>query len=85
MQLHQLSSLRLNTPPPPLHDTRAAHNTDHQVTVPYARTEYYLRSFLPRYSRLWNSLVRQTDLHLTTSMQVFKTGVNVWLQMQQPL
>ncbi|KAG0725741.1 hypothetical protein GWK47_038033 [Chionoecetes opilio] len=52
----------------------------HQVTVPFARTEHYLRSFLPRYGRLWNTLVRQTDLHLTTSMHAFKSGVNAWLQ-----
>jgi len=80
MHLPQLAALRLN-PPAPL-PNRAAYNNEHQVAVPYARTEHYLRSFLPRYSRLWNTLVRQTDLHLTTSLQVFKSGVNVWLQVE---
>ncbi|KAG0698538.1 hypothetical protein GWK47_026019 [Chionoecetes opilio] len=80
MQLLQLVALRLNPRAPLSHATRAAHNIDHQVTVAFARTEQYLRSFLPRYGRLWNTLVRQTDLHLTTSLHVFKLGVNVWLQ-----
>ncbi|KAG0719999.1 hypothetical protein GWK47_049350 [Chionoecetes opilio] len=74
MQLLQLAELRLNPRARPSHSTRAAHNIDHQVTVPFARTEHYLRSFLPRYGRLWNTLVRQTDLHLTTSMHAFKSG-----------
>ncbi|KAG0700304.1 hypothetical protein GWK47_025622 [Chionoecetes opilio] len=77
-QLLQLAELRLNPRARPSHSTRAAHNIDHQVTVPFARTD--LRSFLPRYGRLWNTLVRQTDLHLTTSMHAFKSGVNGWLQ-----
>ena len=85
MQLPQLAGLRLDSPAPTLHATRAAHNTDHQVIVPFARTEYYLRSFLPRYSRLWNTLVRQTDMYLTMSLQVFKTNVNNWLQGQPHL
>ncbi|KAG0723280.1 putative RNA-directed DNA polymerase from transposon BS [Chionoecetes opilio] len=75
MQLLQLAELRLNPRARPSHSTRAAHNIDHQVTVPFARTEHYLRSFLPRYGRLWNTLVRQTDLHLTTSMHAFKSDV----------
>ncbi|KAG0712288.1 hypothetical protein GWK47_018835 [Chionoecetes opilio] len=80
MQLLQLAELRLNPRARPSHSTRAAHNIDHQVTVPFVRTEHYLRSFLPRYGRLWNTLVRQTDLPLTTSMHIFKSGVNGWLQ-----
>ncbi|KAG0720079.1 hypothetical protein GWK47_049232 [Chionoecetes opilio] len=79
MQLLQLGELRLNHGQA-LHSTRVAHNIDHQVTVPFARAEHYLRSFLPRYGRLWNTLVRQTDLHLTTSLHAFKSGVNHWLQ-----
>ncbi|KAG0721637.1 hypothetical protein GWK47_046083 [Chionoecetes opilio] len=74
MQLLQLAELRLNPRARPFHSTRAAHNIDHQVTVPFARTEHYIRSFLPRYGRLWNTLVRQTDLHLTTSLHAFKSG-----------
>ncbi|KAG0711251.1 hypothetical protein GWK47_021017 [Chionoecetes opilio] len=47
MQLLQLAELRLNPRARPSHSTRAAHNIDHQVTVPFARTEHYLRSFYP--------------------------------------
>ncbi|KAG0721335.1 hypothetical protein GWK47_006394 [Chionoecetes opilio] len=80
MQLLQLAELRLNPQARPSHSTRAAHNIDHQVTGPFAKTEHYLRSFLPRYGQLWNTLVHQTDLHLTTSLHAFKLGVNDWLQ-----
>ncbi|KAG0712243.1 hypothetical protein GWK47_018917 [Chionoecetes opilio] len=71
MQLLQLAELRLNPRAPPSQASRAAHNIDHQVTVPFARTEHYLRSFLLRFGRLWITLVRQTDLHLTTSLHVY--------------
>ncbi|KAG0698463.1 hypothetical protein GWK47_026042 [Chionoecetes opilio] len=47
MQLLQLAELRLNPRARPSHSTRVAHNIDHQVTVPFARTEHYLRFFLP--------------------------------------
>ncbi|KAG0719362.1 hypothetical protein GWK47_007296 [Chionoecetes opilio] len=82
MQLLQLAALRLNPRAPPSHATHAAHNIDLQVTVPFVRTKHYLRSFPPRYGRLWNILVRQTDLHLTTSLHVFISAVNVSLQAQ---
>lgn len=85
IQLPQLAALRLNPPVPQPHATRGTLNSDHQVVVPYARTENYLRSFLPRYGRLWNTMVRQTNLHLTTSMQVFKSCINVWLQGEIPM
>ncbi|KAG0717051.1 hypothetical protein GWK47_055227 [Chionoecetes opilio] len=81
MQLLQLAELRLNPRARPSHATRAAHNIDHQVTVPFARTEHYLRSFLPRYGRLWNTLVRQTDLHLTTSLHAFKSALPVFVEL----
>ena len=75
-----LSPLRLQPPPTPVHSTRGAEDADQQVAVPFARTELYLRSFLPRYARLWNGLVRHTSIHHSTSMQQFKTKVNLWLQ-----
>ncbi|KAG0718083.1 hypothetical protein GWK47_053173 [Chionoecetes opilio] len=80
MQLLQLAELRLNPRARPSHSTHAAHNIDHQVIMHFARMEHYLRSFLSRYGRLWNTLVRQSDLHLTTSVHAFKSGVNAWLQ-----
>lgn len=75
-----LTPLRLDPPPTPVHATRGTRNRDHQLTVPFARTEYFLRSFIPRYSRLWNNLVECTDLHQITTLHLFKTQINIWLQ-----
>ncbi|KAG0724822.1 RNA-directed DNA polymerase from mobile element jockey [Chionoecetes opilio] len=74
-----LAAIKLPRPPPPLHSTRVAPHRQEQVNVPFSRTEHHLRSFLPRYGRLWNQLVHQTDLHHHASLQDFKRGVNSWL------
>ena len=75
-----LSSLRQPWAAPHSHVTRDSHTRDQQqLTVPFARTETYLRSFLPRYTRLWNSQVRQTDIHQTAALQAYKSAVNKWL------
>ncbi|KAG0725585.1 hypothetical protein GWK47_038367 [Chionoecetes opilio] len=81
LNLHtpHLAAIKLPRPPPPLHSTRVAPHRQEQVTVPFSRTEHHLRSFLPRYGRLWNQLVHQTDLHHHASLQDFKRGVNSWL------
>ncbi|MPC12838.1 hypothetical protein E2C01_005551 [Portunus trituberculatus] len=57
-QTPHLAPLRLPPPPIPTHDTCTAGLIDHHltVTVPFARTESHLCSFLPRYSRMWNQL-----------------------------
>lgn len=75
-----LTVLRLHPPPMPVHATRAASDRDHQLTVPFARTECCLRSFLPHYSRLWNHMVCRTELHHSITMHHFKSRVNAWLQ-----
>ncbi|KAG0719745.1 hypothetical protein GWK47_049877 [Chionoecetes opilio] len=51
------------------HTTRTAATRDHQLIVPFARTETSLRSFLPRYTRMWNRMVQQTQLHSTSSLR----------------
>ncbi|XP_050715616.1 uncharacterized protein LOC126998200 [Eriocheir sinensis] len=66
-----LAALRLPAPPTPIHSTRAAPHRQEQVAVPFSRTEHHIRSFQPRYSRLWNQLVRHTDLHHRASLQDF--------------
>ncbi|KAG0718189.1 hypothetical protein GWK47_007822 [Chionoecetes opilio] len=60
LNLHtpHLAATKLPRPPPPLHSTRVALYRQEQVNVPFSRTEHHLRSFLPRYGRLWNQLVR---------------------------
>ena len=77
LQTSHLSSLRLPPADNTRQDTRGGHGRQHQLRVPFARQEYHLRSFLPRYGRLWNHLVRNTSLHHATSL--FKSQVNVWL------
>ena len=74
-----LASLRQPWAAPLSHATRDSRWRERQVTVPFARTETFLRSFVPRYTRLWNSLVRQTDHHLDITLQSFKSAVNTWL------
>ena len=81
-QTPHLAPLRLPPPSIPTHDTRTAGLIDHHltVTVPFARTESHLRSFLPRYSRMWNRLVQDTNIHHSTCLQAYKRGVNEWLK-----
>ena len=74
-----LAKLRQPWATPIPHATRDAHTREHQLTVPFSRTETFLRSFIPRYTRLWNTVVRQTDIHLAATLQSFKCAVNAWL------
>ncbi|XP_069987649.1 uncharacterized protein [Penaeus vannamei] len=75
-----LTALRQPWAQPHGHATRAAATGDDQLVVPFARTETFLRSFLPRYTRMWNHLVQQTQLHRTTSLHTFKSAVNAWIK-----
>nr|XP_027229081.1 uncharacterized protein LOC113820905 [Penaeus vannamei] len=67
-----LATLRLQPEVPSTYNTRNSHSRSHELHVPFARTETFLRTFLPKYSRMWNQLVRETDLQLSTSLQQFK-------------
>ena len=69
LQLHAASSS---------YNTRGAAVTGYELEIPFARTEQYLRSFLPKYSRLWNRMVQDIDLHPIKSMQQFKAAVHAW-------
>ena len=75
-----LAPLRPPTPPPPTHATRHAIFSQDLVTVPFSRTEHHLRSFLPRYSRMWNNLPHHPNLRHSASLQDFKREVNIWLR-----
>ena len=81
-QTPHLAPLRLPPAPVPTQNTRSAANEQHHhtVTVPFARTESHLRSFLPKYGRMWNTLTQTTRLHHSKCLQTFKTGVNEWLK-----
>ncbi|KAG0720794.1 hypothetical protein GWK47_047720 [Chionoecetes opilio] len=73
--LHSGSRGRHLTHTPPGTPTRGTNNS----LFPFARTETFSRSFLPRYSRLWNRIVRQIDIHQATTLHIFKCAVNAWL------
>ena len=75
-----MTPLTLPAPLPPSQATRSAPYREEQVVVPFSRTEHHQRSFLPHYSRLWNEMVRRTDLHHSNSLQHFKQGVNTWVK-----
>ncbi|XP_037790925.1 uncharacterized protein LOC119586288 [Penaeus monodon] len=79
VQTPHLSSLRLPAPQDSSYDTRGGRERQEQVRVPFVRTENHLRSYLPRYGRLWDHMVRNTSLHHATSLQQFKNRVNTWL------
>ncbi|KAG0726423.1 hypothetical protein GWK47_036623 [Chionoecetes opilio] len=67
-----LATLRQPWATPHSYSTRDAPQEDPQLIVPFARTETFFRSFLPRYSRLWNRVVRQTDMHQAATLHIFK-------------
>ena len=60
------------------YNTRQASTSGQELQIPFARTEQYLRSFLPRYSRLWNKVAQEIDLHQIHSMQQFKKITHIW-------
>ena len=75
-----LSALRLQQAASPTHNTRTSHSRSSELQVPFARTEQYKRTFLPKYSRLWNNMVQQTTYHNIESLQLFKSQIHRWLQ-----
>jgi len=79
-----LTSLRLPPADAPTYGTRNASNRVQEVQVPFARTELYLRSFLPRFSRIWNILAQQTNLLYLDTLQLFKSAVNAWRLQYEP-
>ncbi|KAG0722234.1 hypothetical protein GWK47_044884 [Chionoecetes opilio] len=63
---------------PILHQGRQQRATN-KLIVPFARTATFFRFFLPRYSRLWNHVVRQTTCTRPPNSNIFKCAVNAWL------
>ena len=60
------------------YNTRSASAVGYEIEIPFARTEQYLRSFLPKYSRMWNRIIQNVDLHHINSMQQFKAAVHIF-------
>ena len=73
-----LASLRLEPQTAALHDTRTSSTRGQELKVPFARTDQYLRSFHPKYARLWNKMVQQTTLLYLPTLQAFKSAVHKW-------
>ena len=73
-----LSALRLRSAPQAGYNTRASHSVPHELEVPFARTEQYMRSFHPRFSRLWNKVVQHLNMEEVRSLQQFKSAVHQW-------
>lgn len=78
LRVMHLASLRLPAARSHYNTRGAPRSSLEQLEVPFARTEQYLRSFLPKYSRIWNSLVQDVDLYQIDSMQQFKVAAHTW-------
>ena len=79
-----LAALRLEPRTPALHDTRNSSARCQELQVPFGRTDQYLRSFHPKYARLWNKMVQQTTLICLPTLQAFKSAVHRWRLQQDP-
>ena len=83
-KIPHLASLRLEPQTVALHDTRTSSNRGQELKIPFARTEQYLRSFHPKYARLWNEMVQQTTLLYMPTLQAFKSAVHRWRLLHDP-
>lgn len=77
LKSNHLASLRLPASTS-THHTRRAYLTGNELLIPFARTEQYMRSFHPRYSRLWNLLMQDINMSQIQSMQSFKKAAHEW-------
>ena len=73
-----LASLRLEPGAAASNNTRNSSTRGQELQVPFARTDLYLRSFQPKYARLWNMMVQKTTLHYLPTLQAFKSAVHRW-------
>nr|XP_027207918.1 uncharacterized protein LOC113801295 [Penaeus vannamei] len=78
LRVSHLTSLRLEPRAAAAYETRHSSNRGQELQVPFSRTELNQRSFQPRYSRLWNTMVQQTSLYNLSSLQAFKAAVHRW-------
>ena len=76
LNYQQLSSLKLESSQVITATRDGDNRCGHEVIVPFARTESFLRSFHPYFSRLWNRVIRFVDARSLDTIQKFKTTVN---------
>ena len=79
MRKEHLQCLRIAEATPVHHNLRNSNSRNLELHIPRSRTDQHLRSFLPKYTRMWNNLVRRTSLVRIGSLQAFKSGVHRWL------
>lgn len=75
-ELPQLASLRLEKTVTRVNTREYQRRHEHEVQVPFARTELFIRSFQPHIARLWNQVIRHIDIRHFSSMHAFKSSVN---------
>lgn len=57
---------------------------ENTLKVPFARTELCLRPFLPKYGRVWNTLMETTAIGQAKPLTNFKARINTWIKEQPP-
>ena len=72
--------LDLKLPPARLsYDTRNSRNIKYKVQISFCRTETHLRSFVPKYARIWNNIISDFPNDKLRSMELFKEEINKYL------
>ena len=64
-----------------VHDRRGRNQRDMSYRVPYARTDSYMNSFMPRTIRLWNNLPQESILQAERAndqIKAFREEVRKW-------
>ena len=79
MRTEHLQCLRVAEATPLHHNLGGSNRRNEELSVPRSRTVQHLRSFLPKYTRMWNNLVRCMSLTGIKSLQTFKLEVHRWL------
>ena len=72
--------INLKLPPArPSYETRNSRNYQYKVQIPFCRTETHLRSFIPKYARMWNEIISDFPSDKLRSMELFKKEINKYL------
>ena len=79
MGVGHLHSLRGTKAIPLAHNLRRSSRREEEISVSRLRTEQHLRSFVRKYTRMWNFLVQETSLKSLQTLQAFKSQTHRWL------
>ena len=78
LQYNHLKSLKLPSAIIHAHSTRLNIRNEYELQVPFARTSLYMRSFIPKYCRLWNDMILDINIKEIKHISSFKLIVNNW-------